>query len=80
MPTKDSSEPEPCAKCGDTIKGYRWQAAISDFVDSETSQGGGSRGKGRGWHWVSVCTPCFWRHRTPKGVGVRGPLLEEELR
>ena len=80
MPTEDSYKTETCYNCGDDIKGHRWRAAISNSLDREPGQGWGPRPKRVPWYWVSVCTPCFWKKRTPKGVGVRGSLLEGELR
>jgi hypothetical protein len=82
MPTHDSSGlSEPCYGCGNPFEGNspRWQAAISDFLDSDSPNPGGSRIKGRGYHWVSVCTPCFWLKKPGYRAGVRGPLLEGEI-
>ena len=74
MPTED------CYNCENEIKGHRWQAAISNSLDRKIGQGAWVKHERVPWHWVSVCTPCFWKRRTPKGVGVRGPLLEGEVR
>lgn len=86
MPTEDySGLSKPCYGCGEAFKGNspRWQAAISTRIkslDRPIGQERGASSKIGSYHWVSACTPCFWASRTPKGVGVRGPVLEGEIR